>query len=288
MSSPPDAGGPGAGTVRWRLRLAYDGTEFHGFADNDGTRTVAGTLSEALARVVRSPVALTCAGRTDAGVHALDQVVHFDLPAEASDRLEPAALLRSCNSQLAPAIVVREAQVAEPGFDARRSARSRCYRYLVVNAPVADPLLAHLAWHVSDPLDLRAMAAGADALIGEHDFRAFCRRPAGTAPDVPLVRRVMDTRWWRLSDSARPVSGATNDPGIAPPLTPAVGDLLSFEIKANAFCHRMVRSMVGTLVDVGRGRRRASDVVWILRSCDRSQASQPAPPHGLALVGVHY
>jgi tRNA pseudouridine38-40 synthase len=268
--------------------LAYDGTEFHGFADNDGTRTVAGTLSEALARVARAPVTLTCAGRTDSGVHALDQVVHFDLPAEASDRLEPAALVRSCNSQLAPAIVVREALVAEPGFDARRSARSRCYRYLVVNAPVADPLLAHLAWHVSDPLDLRAMAAGADALIGEHDFRAFCRRRPGTAPDVPLVRRVMDARWSRLGHPARPQCGATDDPGTAAPLRPAVGDLLSFEIQANAFCHRMVRSLVGTLVDVGRGRRRASDVLWILRSCDRSQASQPAPPHGLALVGVHY
>ena len=120
--------------------LAYDGAGFHGFADNDGTRTVAGTLSEALGRVARVPITLTCAGRTDAGVHALDQVVHFDVPAEASERLEPAALVKSCNSQLGPAIVVREAQVAEPGFDARRSARSRCYRYLVLNAPVADPL----------------------------------------------------------------------------------------------------------------------------------------------------
>ena len=296
MSSPPDAGGPGAGTVRWRLRLAYDGAGFHGFADNDGTRTVAGTLSEALGRVARVPITLTCAGRTDAGVHALDQVVHFDVPAEASERLEPAALVKSCNSQLGPAIVVREAQVAEPGFDARRSARSRCYRYLVLNAPVADPLLAHLAWHVSDPLDLRAMAAGADALIGEHDFRAFCRRIPGTTPDAPLVRRVMDAHWSRLGGPARSssgttgrtTSGATKEPGSAPPLGPAVGEILSFEIQANAFCHRMVRSLVGTLVDVGRGRRRASDMVWILRSFDRSQASQPAPPHGLTLVGVHY
>ncbi len=292
MSSPPDDGGPGAGTVRWRLRLAYDGAGFHGFAQNDGTRTVAGSLCEALERVTRAPVVLTCAGRTDTGVHALDQVVHFDLPAEASDRLEPAALVRSCNSQLAPAIVVREALVAEPGFDARRSARSRRYRYLVVNAPVADPLLAPLAWHVSDPLDLRAMSAGADALVGEHDFRAFCRRPPGTTPEAPLVRRVMDARWSRLGDRARPASGADDHPGTRPPLAlplaPATGDLLSFEIEANAFCHRMVRSLAGTLIDVGRGRRRASDIVWILRSCDRAEASRPAPPHGLTLVGVHY
>jgi tRNA pseudouridine38-40 synthase len=289
VSPPPDAGGLGAGTVRWRLRLAYDGAGFRGFADNDGQRTVAGSLAQALSRLARVPVSLTCAGRTDSGVHALDQVVHFDLPAAASARLEPAALVRSCNSQLAPAIVVRAAEVAEVGFDARRSARSRRYRYLVLNAPVADPLLAPLSWHVTDALDLRAMAAGADALVGEHDFRAFCRRPPGTTPDAPLVRRVVDARWSRLGDQGRPVSTvADEDHGTPPPLAPAVGDVLSFEIEANAFCHQMVRSLVGTLVDVGRGRRRASDVVWILRSCDRKEAAQPAPPHGLTLVAVHY
>jgi tRNA pseudouridine38-40 synthase len=294
VSSPPDAGGSGAGTARWRLRLAYDGAGFHGFADTNGQRTVAGTLAEAIGRVARVPVVLTCAGRTDAGVHALDQVVHFDLPAGDSDRLEPSDLLRSCNRMLAPTIVVREAAVVEPSFDARRSARARRYRYLVLNAPVADPLLAHLSWHVSDPLDVRSMAAGADALIGEHDFRAFCRRPPGTAADAPLVRRVIDARWERLGDPPRPSSGSAAaattvaDQATAPPLVPVVGVLLSFEIEANAFCHQMVRSLVGTLVDVGRGRRRASDVVWILRSCDRSQASQPAPAQGLTLVGVRY
>jgi tRNA pseudouridine38-40 synthase len=297
VSPPPDAGGsnaggPDAGTVRWRLRLAYDGAGFHGFAANDGQRTVAGVLGEALERVARAPVVLTCAGRTDTGVHALDQVVHFDLPAAASARLEPAALVRSCNSQLAPAIVVREAAPADPGFDARRSARSRRYRYLVVNGPVADPLLAPLSWHVFDPLDLRSMAAAADALVGEHDFRAFCRRTPGAAADAPLVRRVADARWSRLGDSPRPPTGtapsAWCDQGVPMPLLPAVGHLLSFEIEANAFCHRMVRSLVGTLVDVGRGRRRAADLVWILRSCDRSQAAQPAPAHGLTLVAVHY
>ncbi len=286
MSQAPDSGGSDAGTVRWRLRLAYDGAGFHGFAATDGQRTVAGALAEALERVARVPVALTCAGRTDTGVHALDQVVHFDLPTDASARLEPAALVRSCNSQLAPAIVVREAGPAEDGFDARRSARSRRYRYLVVNAPVDDPLLAPLAWHVCDRLDLRSMAAAADAVLGEHDFRAFCRRPPGTTADTPLVRRVTDARWSRLG--AAPGRPGEGDCGAAGALAPAVGDLLSFEIEANAFCHRMVRSLVGTLVDVGRGRRRAADMTWILRSYDRGQASQPAPAHGLTLVAVHY
>ena len=164
------------------MTLAYDGSGFHGFAAQDGVRTVAGSLAEALARVVRTPVSPTCAGRTDSGVHALDQVVHFDVPADLSAALEPAALVKSCNSQVGPAIVVREAGPAPEGFDARHSATARRYRYLVVNAAVPDPLLAGLSWHVSDPLDLRSMAAAADALLGEHDFRAFCRGSRGRCP----------------------------------------------------------------------------------------------------------
>ncbi len=304
MSAPPDTGGsdtvghgdPRAGSVRWRLRVAYDGSGFHGFAAQDGQATVAGALAEALSRVARTPVTLTCAGRTDSGVHALDQVVHFDIPTERSAVLDPAALVRSCNSQVGPAIVVREADIAPPGFDARHSARARRYRYLVVNAPVADPLLAGLTWHVAEPLDLRAMAAAADALLGEHDFRAFCRRVPGTTSADPIPRRVLDARWTKLD--GRPVtarSAGTSDigatergPTTGAALAPVVGDLLAFEIEANAFCHQMVRSLVGTLVDVGRGRKRPSDILHILRSADRAEAGQPAPPQGLTLMAVRY
>ena len=190
-------------SVRWRVTVAYDGSGFHGFAAQQGQRTVADTLGTALARIARTPVALTCAGRTDSGVHALGQVVHFDLPAARSAGLDPDAVIRSCNSQLAPAIVVRDAAIAPAGFDARHSALARRYRYLVVNAPVADPLLAGLTWPVADPLDLRSMAAAADALLGEHDFRAFCRRVPGTSADDPINRRVIDARWTRLSAAAR-------------------------------------------------------------------------------------
>jgi len=304
VSTPPDPGGRDTvghgdhtgGTVRWRLRVAYDGSGFHGFAAQDGQTTVAGTLVDALSRVARTPVVLTCAGRTDAGVHALDQVVHFDLPVERSDALDPAVLIRSCNNQVGPGIVVREADIAPAGFDARHSATARRYRYLVVNAPVADPLLAGLTWHVAEPLDVRSMAAAADALLGEHDFRAFCRRVPGTTPDDPIPRRVLDARWTKLDgrpDTAR--SAGTSDIGAAErgsttgaALAPVVGDLLAFEIEANAFCHQMVRSLVGTLVDVGRGRKRPSDILHILRSADRAQASQPAPPQGLTLMAVRY
>jgi tRNA pseudouridine38-40 synthase len=301
---PPPTGGSGDDSVRWRLKIAYNGAGFHGFAAQDGQPTVAGAVQTALGRICRTDVLLTCAGRTDSGVHALDQVVHFDVPAEVSRALEPAAVVKSCNSQLAPAIVVRQAEVAPPGFDARHSATARRYRYLVVNAPVADPLLAGLAWHVSDPLDLRSMQAAADALLGEHDFRAFCRRVPGTSPDDPIHRRVIDARWSRLDRSpgtgrSRTTSASgsrsstTADPADRPTppspwLAPVTGSLLAFEIEANAFCHQMVRSLVGTLVDVGRGRNRASDMLWIMRSADRQRASQPAPPQGLTLTAVRY
>jgi tRNA pseudouridine38-40 synthase len=275
--------------------VAYDGTGFHGFAAQEGQRTVAGDLCGALGRITRTPVTLTCAGRTDSGVHALGQVVHFDLPAAASERLDGDALVKSCNSQLGPAIVVREAAIAPDGFDARHSATGRRYRYLVVNAPVADPLLARLAWQVADPLELRSMQAASDALLGEHDFRAFCRRVPGTTADVPITRRVDQVRWSRWGGPSGPSGspgwkGAERKPPGAgfPAVVPAVGSLLAFEIEAGAFCHQMVRSLVGTLVDVGRGRKRPSDMLWILRSGDRQQASQPAPSQGLTLMAVRY
>jgi tRNA pseudouridine38-40 synthase len=297
VSPSPRPGGLAEGSIRWRLTLAYDGAGFHGFAAQDGQPTVAGSLEAALARVCRTPVKLTCAGRTDTGVHAVHQVVHFDIPADRSAGLDPVALVKSCNSQLAPSIVVREAEVAPDGFDARHSAVARRYRYLVVNAPVADPLLAGLAWHVVDQLDLRTMQAAADALLGEHDFRAFCRRVPGTSVDDPIHRRVLDARWTAWGRPPGPGSdggtgwasdGAEGAPPVAPGLVPEVGRLLTFEIEANAFCHQMVRSLVGTLVDVGRGRNRASDMLWIMRSADRQQASQPAPPQGLTLTAVRY
>ncbi|HEX6476045.1 MAG TPA: tRNA pseudouridine(38-40) synthase TruA [Acidimicrobiales bacterium] len=252
--------------VRVRLTVAYDGTGFHGFAAQPGQTTVGGALAEAIEKVVGHDVGLVCAGRTDAGVHAWGQVVHADL-APARGTLDLHALVRSCNAMLAPAIVVREARIASPGFDARHSAVSRRYRYSVLNVATPDPFLAAAAWHVEDPLDLRAMEQATDPLLGEHDFSTFCRRP----PDGgSLVRRVHDARWIR------------GDGGLGE------GDLLRFEIAAAAFCHQMVRSVVGTLVEVGRGRRQAGDLAWILRSRDRALAASPAPPHGLCLWAVDY
>jgi tRNA pseudouridine38-40 synthase len=258
-------------TTRLRLTVSYDGAGYRGFALQPGQRTVAGDLAHAITKVVGHDVVLVCAGRTDAGVHATGQVVHVDV----REGVDVVRLMRSVNTILTPSVVVRSAEVAPPGFDARRSARARTYRYLILEDQTADPLLAPLAWHVPGPLDLRAMASGADALLGEHDFRAFCRRVPGTAAGTPIRRRVLDARFTEV-----PVRSGELGPG---------GRLLRFDIGATSFCHQMVRSVVGALVEVGRGRRRASDVNWLLQSGDRSRVGGViAPPQGLCLVGVEY
>ena len=250
--------------MRVRLTVAYDGSGFHGFAANDGVRTVGGTLAEALGRVLRlgGPIELACAGRTDRGVHALGQVVSFDAPA-GTDLDE---LARSINHLCGPAIAVREPQVVPSDFDARHSALARRYRYLVLNRPDPDPFLARSAWHIEPPLDVAAMTLACDPFIGEHDFSAFCRRPKRSdGVEVSLQRRVVEAAWHVEPDG-----------------------LLRFEIEASAFCHQMVRSVVGTMVDVGRGRRRAGDVRGVLASRDRGKAGDLAPPHGLSLWLVRY
>jgi tRNA pseudouridine38-40 synthase len=255
---------PEPGLRRWRLLLAYDGSGFRGFAAQDGLPTVAGSLADALARAARldQPPQIVCAGRTDAGVHARGQVVHVDLPEDLPATFD---LARAVNRQLAPAVVVRSADPAPEGFDARRSATARHYRYLVHNGPVPDPLLAALSWQVSEPLDLRAMAAATDTVVGEHDFRGFCRRPPGTGVTQPITRVVRSATW-----------------------TTGPSTLLRFDISAGSFCHQMVRSLVGALVAVGRGRGNAATMVGRLRGGTRAGAPSPAPAHGLCLESVTY
>ena len=248
-------------TVRVRMVVAYDGGQFHGFAPQPGVPTVGGTLAKTLERVLGHPVELTCAGRTDTGVHGWGQVVSFDADAE---RFDAAKVQASVNSLCGPAIVVRAAMTEEPGFDARFHATSRRYRYTILNRAVPDPFLAATAWHVPQPLDLDRLRLGCDPLIGEHDFTSFCRRPKDE-PSASLVRRVLDARW--------------DDEG---------DDILRFWIEATAFCHQMVRSVVGMLVGVGRGKLRAGDVAGIIRSRDRHGAGHPAPAQGLCLWEVSY
>lgn len=249
---------------RVRLLVAYDGTGYRGFAPNAGVRTVLGALTDAISLVVRAPVELVGAGRTDAGVHGWGQVVSGDLPAS----VDLDDLRRRVNKLCGGDVVIREATWAEADFDARFSATSRSYRYHVWNDPVAHPLAARTSWHVARPLALWAMQAAGDPLIGEHDFASFCRRPKvdDGRPEPSLVRRVRSVSWRRLGE------------------TP----MLRFEITATSFCHQMVRSIVGTMTDVGLGRRTPADVTAILAARDRSAAPTVAPPHGLILWSVGY
>ena len=254
------SGGAGpAAARRVRLLVAYLGTSFHGFAAQQGVYTVASALGAALERALRHPVVLTCAGRTDAGVHAWGQVVTTDVDAGADlERVQ-----RSVNKMLAPAVAVREAEWAPPGFDARRSALSRTYRYSLSGAPWPDPFSALTSWHVGAPLDLRAMQAACDAILGPHDFSSFCHAVRGRPG--PLVRRVLRADWSDLGESR-----------------------YLFEIEAQSFCHQMVRSIVGTLVEVGAGRRKAGETASVLAARDRAAAGPVAPPHGLCLWEVKY
>jgi tRNA pseudouridine38-40 synthase len=251
-----------------RLTVAYDGTDFRGFAESDGVRSVLGDLRRAVETVVRAPVELTGAGRTDAGVHGWGQVVSGALPSSTDlGRLE-----RSINAMCAPDISVRDVAWADADFSARFSATGRTYHYLVWNDPAPNPLLARSVWHVPAPLDVASMNRAAEMLLGEHDFSSFCRRPkpaAGSA-DPSLVRH-LERAAWTVTDEARWVSS-----------------LLCFEITASSFCHQMVRSIVGTLIDVGLARRSAESMTATLAALDRQAAGQVAPPTGLVLWSVDY
>ena len=226
-------------------------------------KTIGGTLARSLERILRHPVELTCAGRTDTGVHAWGQVVTFDAREEG---LDLDAVQRALNKLCGPAIAVREISEAPGDFDARFSATGRVYRYTILNRLAPDPFLATTSWHIESPLDLDVLRLTGDPFIGEHDFSTYCRRPKrDDGEEASLVRRVRRAEWTDVGDG-----------------------VLRFEMEANAFCHQMIRSVVGSMVEAGLGRRRAGDLRADLVSRDRSRGGQLAPPHGLCLWQVLY
>ncbi len=247
--------------ARIRLDVAYDGTNFSGWAVQPQRRTVAGELTAALEKVFQTVDGLTVAGRTDAGVHATGQVCHVDLPAPLWAQ-RGGALIRRLAGMLPPDVRVLAARAVSRDFDARFSALWRRYEYRVTDAPQgANPLrrLDTLAW--PRQLDLEALNAAAAGLAGEHDFVAFCRRKEMAT----TIREVTHLRWRRDPDS-----------------------VLVATVQADAFCQQMVRSLVGAMLAVGEGRRPAGWPASLLERAERATDVPVVAPHGLTLVAVGY
>ena len=256
--------------MRLRIDLAYDGSDFHGWAAQPGLRTVETVLASSLGQVLRiEPVQLTCAGRTDTGVHARGQVVHVDVDRDGPDllaegRTEPgvSVLLRRLNGVLPEDVRVLRVAEAAPGFDARFSASWRRYAYRVADAPeLVDPLTRRLVLPWPRRLDVDLMNRATVHLVGEHDFAAFCKKRAGAT----TIRSVRDLAW------ARDATG-----------------LAVLGVRADAFCHHMVRSVVGLLMSVGEGRRAPGWAAEVLHAGVRDPAVSVAPARGLTLEEVGY
>lgn len=248
------------------MRVAYDGTDLHGFAKQPAVPTVQGSLESALEVLLRRPVPTVGAGRTDAGVHAVGQVVSTPIaPEEVPADL--AAFTRSLNALSSPSVRVHDIAIAQPGFSARFDALSRTYRYLIAVGPVAPLFISRYAYHVARPLDIEAMTAGAKHLLGEHDFKSFC--VTASAEGQRTNRRVDLIEVSRLETSFGE-------------------EVVEVVVRGNAFLHSMIRIIVGTLIEVGVGRREPAWVGEVLAACDREAAGPTAPPNGLTFVSVEY
>jgi tRNA pseudouridine38-40 synthase len=269
---------PLGATQRWRLDLAYDGRAFSGFAYQPRHDTVVGLLRSTLAKTLRldHEPQIVGAGRTDSGVHAFCQVVHVDLPMVTKVRtLESERLVNSLNKQLRGRVQILRAEPVSGDFHARFSATWREYRYLVLETvPPGLDFTNAWSWAVAGPLDLRQMNRAARSTVGTHDFRAFCRRPTNSSPDEPLLRKVLEARWERLEDQWV--------------MSPRHAPVLRLTIRAQSFCHNMVRALTSTMVAIGQGALDGDTVQLRLESLSRYQLPPLAPAGALALVGVGY
>lgn len=243
---------------RLALLLEYEGTRYGGSQYQKNAPTVQGALERALSRLTSEPIRVAMAGRTDAGVHARGQVASF----VTRSRHSPAVFVRALNAHLPADIAVRAARETGLAFDPRRHARSRWYRYRLHLGPQRTALDRNFTWHVPTALDERALARAADKLLGRHDFAAF------TAPSE-AKRRTTERECLRASFQRQGAAG-------------------TFDIEANAFLPHMVRRIVGTLVEVGQGKRTAAEFASLVKDAPPGAASRTAPPRGLCLMKVRY
>lgn len=243
--------------TRFRALVEYDGTNYCGFQrQRRGFSTIQGELEGVLAQLAQQPVSVTGAGRTDSGVHALGQVISFTI----EWRHGADALQRALNANLPEDIAILSVEETSPSFHPRFDARRRAYLYLVYNRPVRSPLHRRRSWHIGRPLDLGKMNEAAASLVGQQDFGTFGLPPQGDS----TVREIFAARWRQEAP------------------------YLAFDIEANAFLYRMVRSLVGSLVSVGTGAWTVDDFIRALRACDRNRSAAAAPPQGLYLASITY
>lgn len=262
--------------VRLRIDLAYDGEPFAGFARQTDQLTVQGVLEGALSRVLgrdpqASDVEVTCAGRTDRGVHALAQTVHVDVPSDWRFLADLEKLRHALDKMCGDAVSVFGVRRVPMTFDARFSALERRYRYRLCDDLTMPPLWRHDTWHIPRRLDVTAMEDAGQALLGEHDFTSFCRRKVirwsdGSEHEQTRVRRIHRVTVRR----SRPAG------------------LILLRVHGAAFCHNMVRAITGSLVEVGVGKQPPAWIAEVLAARDRSVAGPVAPPQGLSLVAVRY
>ncbi len=261
-----------------KLTIAYDGTAYAGWQRQANAQTIQAVIEDEIAAIVGGRHPLNAAGRTDAGVHAAAQVASLtiDHPIPCDE------LLRALNARLKGGdIRIRAIEQTFDDFDARIYARGKTYRYAIWNGAVPSPFLRHVVWHVPFVLDLDRMVAASKAIVGEHDFVAF----QGRGSDVQTTVRTV------LSAELAEMNIHTDLPLALSPLEPAMprdGRLLRFEITGTGFLRHMVRIVVGTLVDIGRGQLEVEDMARLIASRDRRQAGHTAPPHGLMLWTVTY
>jgi tRNA pseudouridine38-40 synthase len=254
----------------FRLTLAYDGTHYSGWQVQPGRVTLQGALEQVLHKVTGTEIRVTASGRTDAGVHAFGQVVSF----RSETGLSPEVLQKALNAELPHDMAVLEVAIAADDFHAIASAKRKRYRYVLHDAPIRDVFSRHFAWYLHTRLDVSAMHRAAQALTGRHDFCSF--ETSGSERESS-VRTVFELTL---------VRGGTE--GVVAGGRPESGDFVLLEIEADGFLYNMVRAIVGTLVEVGQGKRSESWPAEVLAACDRRAAGRTAPPQGLFLVHVKY